>query len=167
MATQRKPRAIDDPNLRGARILLIDSRFHEEIADELVAGALEYLAPVHASVTRVSVPGALEIPIAAAVEIEAAGVSGQHFEGLIALGCVIRGETLHFEIVSKESVRALITLAVTLHLPLGTGILTVDNEAQAWARARRTEGNKGAAAAEAALRLVQIARGAGALKPWR
>jgi 6,7-dimethyl-8-ribityllumazine synthase len=167
MAEQRIPRAIDDQLLHGARLLLIDSRFHEDIADELVAGATEFLAPTRAFITRVSVPGALEIPVAAAIEIQAAGVAGQHFEGLIALGCVIRGETLHFEIVAKQSVRALIDLAVTLHLPLGTGILAVDNEAQAWARARRTEGNKGAAAAEAVMRLVQIARGAGALKPWR
>jgi 6,7-dimethyl-8-ribityllumazine synthase len=167
MAKQRTPRVIDDPALRGARILLIDARFHEDIADELVAGAMEFLEPHHALVTRVSVPGALEIPVAAAVELEKTGQASPQFEGLIALGCVIRGETLHFEIVSKESVRALIKLAITRRLPLGNGILTVDNEAQAWARARRTEGNKGAAAAEAALRLVQISRGTGATRPWR
>src|ERR1700680_3764489 len=123
MAKQRKPRVIDDALLRGARILVIDARFHEAIADELVAGAIEILEASHLVVRRVSVPGALEIPVAAAIELEMAARVGQPIDGLVALGCVIRGETLHFEIVAKESVRALIKLAITRHLPLGNGIL--------------------------------------------
>jgi 6,7-dimethyl-8-ribityllumazine synthase len=89
---------------------------------------------------------------------EAAARANKPFDGIVALGCVIRGETPHFDIVARESARALMDLAVARCIALGNGILTVDSEAQAWARARRTEGDRGGRAASAALALVRIAR---------
>jgi 6,7-dimethyl-8-ribityllumazine synthase len=168
MADQRKSKPIDDVLLRGAHILMIDARFHEAIADELVAGATEFLKAAHVNIDRVSVPGSLEIPVAAAIEIEMARRAGRVIDGVVALGCVIRGETAHFDIVARESARALIDLGVSRQMPVGNGILTVDTEAQANERASRFGGNKGAAAAEAVLVLLKIARSAGEKRqPWR
>ncbi len=106
----------------------------------------------------ITVPGALEIPAAVAIAVDAAAASGKPYDAVIALGCVIRGDTIHFEIVSQESSRALMDLAVSRKLPLGNGILTVNNEDQAWARARASELNKGGDAARAALAMLRIKR---------
>jgi 6,7-dimethyl-8-ribityllumazine synthase len=119
------------------------------------------------SFDRVTVPGSLEIPAAIAIALDAAERRGQPYDGAVALGCVIRGDTIHFEIVSIESARALIDLAVARALPLGNGIITVDTEAQAWARARPEEGNKGGDAARAALAMVAIKRRLAAAAPVR
>ena len=97
--------------------------------------------------------------------VDAAQRSGTPYEGAVALGCVIRGETLHFEIVSQESARALLDLAVTRRFPIGNGILTVDTDAQAWSRARPDEADKGGDAARAALSLVRLARRLAAGRP--
>jgi 6,7-dimethyl-8-ribityllumazine synthase len=104
------------------------------------------------------VPGTLEIPAAVAIALDAAAKQGKPFDAVIALGCVIRGDTIHFEIVSMESSRALMDLAVSRQIPLGNGIVTVNTEAQAWARARATELNKGGDAARAALAVLRIKR---------
>ncbi len=152
MAFKPAPVAAETP-IEGAKLLVIDARFHEAIADELVAGALERIASAKAKADRISVPGALEIPIAASIAIG----SGR-YEGVVALGCVIRGETEHFGIVSYESAHALMRLGVDKKIAVANGILTVENEEQAWARARRTEGNIGGQAASAALALIRIAR---------
>jgi 6,7-dimethyl-8-ribityllumazine synthase len=104
------------------------------------------------------VPGSLEVPPAIAIAADAAERSGRPYDGAVALGCVIRGETLHFEIVSQESARALLDLSVARRLPIGNGILTVDTNAQAWTRARPEEGDKGGDAAQAALSLVRLKR---------
>lgn len=152
MAFKTVPVAAEAP-IEGAKLLVIDARFHEAIADELVAGALERIASAKAKADRISVPGALEIPIAASIAIG----SGR-YEGVVALGCVIRGETEHFGIVSYESAHALMRLGVDKKIAVANGILTVENEEQAWARARRTEGNIGGQAASAALALIRIAR---------
>jgi 6,7-dimethyl-8-ribityllumazine synthase len=104
------------------------------------------------------VPGSLEVPPAIAMAIEAAERSGRPYDGAVALGCVIRGETLHFEIVAQESARALLDLSIALRLPIGNGILTVDTSAQAWTRARPEEADKGGDAARAALSLVRLKR---------
>lgn len=140
--------------LEGARLLVIDARFHEAMADELVAGALARIEAAGAKADRVSVPGALEIPVAAAIAIRK-----RRYDGVVALGCVIRGETEHFGIVAYESANALMRLGVEQRIAVGNGILTVENEAQAWTRARRDEGDKGGEAAAAALALIRIARG--------
>jgi 6,7-dimethyl-8-ribityllumazine synthase len=158
MNETRPKRPIEEAPLLGARILVIESRFHEEIADELVAGALARLESARVRIEPIAVPGVLEIPIAAAMVCEAAARANKPFDGIVALGCVIRGETPHFDIVARESARALMDLAVARCIALGNGILTVDSEAQAWARARRTEGDRGGRAASAALALVRIAR---------
>ncbi|MDE1566847.1 6,7-dimethyl-8-ribityllumazine synthase [Aquabacter sediminis] len=142
----------------GARVLIVEGRFYEELADELLSGAKGALEAAGARVDVVTVPGALEIPIAAEIAMEGAELQGDPYEGLVALGCVIRGETYHFEIVAGESSRALMDLALAHGLPTGNGILTVETEAQAWERARVTEGNKGGGAAEAAVSLIRLKR---------
>ena len=162
-ATDASGRAASD--LKGARILIVEARFYEDIADALLAGATRALEEVGVSFDRVSVPGALEVAPAIAIAIDAAERSGSPYEGAVALGCVIRGETLHFEIVSQESARALLDLAVTRRFPIGNGILTVDTDVQAWSRARADEGDKGGDAARAALSLVRLARRLAAGQP--
>jgi 6,7-dimethyl-8-ribityllumazine synthase len=111
-----------------------------------------------AAYERVSVPGSLEVAPAIAIAADAAERSGRPYDGAVALGCVIRGETLHFEIVAQESARALLDLSVARRLPIGNGILTVETNAQAWARARGDEVDKGGDAARAALSLVRLKR---------
>jgi 6,7-dimethyl-8-ribityllumazine synthase len=146
----------------GARILVVEARFYDDIADALLAGATRVLQAAQVSFDRISVPGSLEIPGAMAIALDAAERRGQPYDGAVALGCVIRGDTIHFEIVSIESARALIDLSVARALPLGNGIVTVNTEAQAWARARPEEGDKGGDAARAALTMVQLKRTLGA-----
>jgi 6,7-dimethyl-8-ribityllumazine synthase len=142
----------------GARILVVESRFYDDISDALLTGATRVLEAEQVSFDRISVPGSLEIPGAIAIALEAAERRGQPYDGVVALGCVIRGDTIHFEIVSMESARALIDLCVARALPLGNGIVTVNTEAQAWARARPEEGDKGGDAARAALAMVALKR---------
>jgi 6,7-dimethyl-8-ribityllumazine synthase len=137
-------------------MLIVEARFYDSISDELLRGATRVLDNAGARYDRVTVPGALEIPAAIAISIDAARRRRAPYDGIIALGCVIRGETYHFEIVSSESARAMMDLAVRERLAIGNGILTVENEAQAHARARVEEGDKGGAAARAALTMVAL-----------
>jgi len=131
-------------------ILIIEARFYSAIADAQLEGARAVLKAAGATHDIVTVPGALEIPAAIAFA-ESAGT----YDGYVALGCVIRGETYHFEVVAGESARAI--MALTLDgLAIGNGILTVENEAQAWARARRGEKDKGGEAAKAALAMIAV-----------
>jgi 6,7-dimethyl-8-ribityllumazine synthase len=148
----------DSGDLQGAHILIVEARFYEDIADALLAGATRALQEAGAVFDRVSVPGSLEVAPAIAIAADAAERSGRPYDGAVALGCVIRGETLHFEIVSQESARALLELSVARRLPIGNGILTVDTNAQAWTRARPEEADKGGDAARAALSLVRLKR---------
>ena len=148
----------DSGDLNGARILIVEARFYEDIADALLAGATRALEEAGAVFDRVSVPGSLEVAPAIAIAADAAERSGRPYDGAVALGCVIRGETLHFEIVSQESARALLELSLARRLPIGNGILTVDTDAQAWTRARPEEADKGGDAARAALSLVRLKR---------
>ena len=152
----------DPAPVPGARVLVVEARFYDDIADALLAGAVHALQAAGAQHDRVTVPGALEIPAAIAIAIDAAKDAERPYDGAVALGCVIRGETFHFEIVSQESARALMDLAVSRGLPLGNGILTVDSESQAWVRAHREEGDKGGDAARAALAMVRLKRSVGA-----
>ena len=103
-------------------------------------------------------PGALEIPAAIAIALDAAAARGRPFDGVVALGCVVRGETSHYDIVAGESARALMDISVARALPLGNGILTVENDEQARARASVSEMNKGGGAADAALHMVALKR---------
>ena len=134
------------------RVLIVEARFYDDLADALLDGARDVLSAYGADIEVVTVPGALEIPGAIAMA-EAAGAG---FDGYVALGCVVRGETYHFEIVSNESARGLMDLAVRCGVALGNGILTVEDEAQAWARARASEGDKGGGAARACLEMIAV-----------
>jgi len=137
-------------------LLIIEARFYDDLSDELARGATAALDRAGASHERLAVPGALEIPAALAIALEAMERGEMHFDGFVCLGCVIRGETKHFDIVAEQSARALIDLAVDEGIALGNGILTVENDEQAWARARVSEQNKGGAAAEAALAMIAV-----------
>jgi len=143
---------------RGARILVVEARYYQDIADALLAGAMRALNEAGAAVERISVPGSLEIPTAIAIAADAAQRRRRPYDGAVALGCVIRGETIHFEIVSHQSARGLIDVSLARGLPVGNGIITVENEAQALARARMEEQDKGGDAARAALALVDLKR---------
>jgi 6,7-dimethyl-8-ribityllumazine synthase len=158
MAEARRTAGTEDRDLAGVRILIVEARFYEDIADALLEGATRALENAGAVAERISVPGSLEVAPAIAIALDAAERSGKPFEGVVALGCVIRGETLHFEIVSQESARALLDLSVARRVPIGNGILTVDTDAQAFARARPDEMDKGGDAARAALALVRLKR---------
>jgi 6,7-dimethyl-8-ribityllumazine synthase len=137
-------------------LLVIEARFYDDLSDELYRGALAALERVGATHDRVAVPGALEIPAALSMALDAMELGDLHYDGFVCLGCVIRGETAHFDIVAQQSARALMDLSVSESLALGNGILTVENEDQAWARARVSDQNKGGAAAEAALAMIAI-----------
>ena len=129
-------------------ILIVEARFYTALADALLDGATAALTAAGASFDVVTVPGALEIPAAVSLAAE-------QYDGFVALGCVIRGETYHFEVVASESARGL--MALTLDgLAIGNGILTVENEAQAWARANRSDKDKGGEAAKAALAMLAL-----------
>jgi 6,7-dimethyl-8-ribityllumazine synthase len=135
--------------------LIIEARFYADIADELVKGATEELSRRSATFDRVAVPGVLEIPAALSMAVKA-DAQERRYSGYVLLGCVIRGETTHYDIVAKESARAIVSFATEYALAVGNGILTVENGAQAWARARVAEKNKGAGAAAAAFEMAAL-----------
>jgi 6,7-dimethyl-8-ribityllumazine synthase len=141
-------------------LLLVEARFYPEISDELLKGAAEEIERAGGTYERIAVPGALEIPPAIRFAIRAMDLVGgrRRYDGYVGLGCVIRGETTHYEIVSQESARGLMELSLQHTVAIGNGILTVENEAQAWARARVSEGNKGGDAARATLSMIEVKR---------
>ena len=158
MAEPRRAAADTFEDLAGARILVVEARFYDDIADALLDGAGRVLDAAGAEWDRITVPGSLEIPAAIAIAIDAAERRQRPYDGAVALGCVIRGDTIHFEIVSMQSAQGLMDLSVARRLPLGNGIITVDTHAQALARARKEELDKGGDAARAALAMVRIKR---------
>jgi len=133
-----------------AKFLIVEARFYDALNDALLEGARAALDDAGQAHETVTVPGALEIPGAIAMAAE----SGR-YDGFVAIGVVIRGETYHFEIVSNESARGLMALSMD-GIAIGNGILTVENEAQAWARAKRSEKDKGGEAARAAMAMLKI-----------
>ncbi len=133
-------------------ILIVEARYYEAISDSLLDGAVAALQKGGAKVTKLTVPGALEIPHAIAY----AEAGPQKFNGYVALGCVIRGETTHYDYVCQESARALMDLAVKDCLAIGNGIITVENEDQAWARAKVDQKDKGGFAANAVLKMISV-----------
>lgn len=137
-------------------LLIVEARFYDDMSDALLDGAKFALDEAGATYDIITVPGALEIPPAIAMALDAADNEGTEYDGFVALGMVIRGETYHFDIVSNESSRALMDLAVSESLAIGNGIMTVENDDQAWARARKTEGDKGGFAARAALTMIEL-----------
>lgn len=158
MADARRAPLKDQTDISGARALIVEARFYDDLQDALLDGAVAELKAAGLTHDVITVPGALEIPAAVAIAVDAAAANGKPYDAVIALGCVVRGDTIHFEIVSQESSRALMDLAVARKLPFGNGILTVNNEDQAWARARASELNKGGDAARAALAMLRIKR---------
>jgi 6,7-dimethyl-8-ribityllumazine synthase len=131
-----------------ARILIVEARFYDHLNDLLLQGARAAIEAAGHEHETITVPGALEVPGVIALAAES-------YDAFVALGVVIRGETYHFEIVAGESARGIMALTMD-GLAIGNGILTVENEAQALARARPAEGNKGGGAAEAALAMLTL-----------
>lgn len=134
------------------KVLVIEARFYEPISDMLLEGALDALGAAGADIFQVTVPGALEIPHV----ISFAEAAGAGYDAYVALGCVIRGETTHYDYVCQESARAIMDLAVNQKLAIGNGIITVENEDQALARADKSRKDKGGFAARAAMTMVGI-----------
>src|ERR1700757_2159967 len=158
MADARRAPLKDQTDISGARALIVEARFYDDIQDALLGGAVAELKAAGVTHDVITVPGALEIPAAIAIALDAAEKGGKPYDAAIALGCVIRGETIHFEIVSMESSRGLMDLSVAKKLPLGNGIVTVNTEEQAWARARADDQNKGGDAARATVIMMRIKR---------
>jgi len=158
MADARRAPLKDDTDISGARALIVEARFYDDIQDALLEGAVAELKAAGLAYDVITVPGSLEVPAAIAIALDAAEKNEKPYDAAIALGCVIRGDTIDFEIVSMESSRALMELAVAGKFPLGNGIITVDTEVQAWERARASELNKGGDAARAALAMLRIKR---------
>lgn len=127
------------------------SRYYKDIADELEAGAMEVFEAAGTNVTTMEAPGAFELP-----GIVAMSADSGRFDGAVALGCVIRGETTHYDYVCTESARGLMDLIVHRRQAIGYGIITCENHEQAWARADRKQKNKGKDAAEACLAMIKF-----------
>jgi 6,7-dimethyl-8-ribityllumazine synthase len=158
MARARRRTQRKETGVKGARILVVEARYYDDIADMLLRGAKRVLRDAQAEFDLVSVPGALEIPGAIIIALDAASAAQRPYDGVVALGCVIRGETSHYDIVAGESARGLMDISLSLSMPVGNGILTVDTDAQAKARARPAGEDKGGGAARAALTLVRLKR---------
>lgn len=141
-----------------AHVLILEARFYDRISDMLADGAIAELTARGASYDRIAVPGALEIPQALAAAAAAREAGRCAFDGAVALGCVIRGETAHYDIVCQNANRWLMKVAIGQDVPVGNGILTVENEAQAVARAEGGIEGKGGDAARACLRLIELKR---------
>jgi 6,7-dimethyl-8-ribityllumazine synthase len=161
--TLRPKQAENDP-LAGVRILIVESRYYEEVAAMLLDGATRALDAAHAEYEVITVPGALEIPQAIALALD---VQREAYVGVVALGCIIRGETSHYDIVAGESARALMDIGMARGIPVGNGILTVDTLDQARKRAAPDKGDKGGTAAAAALALVRLKRRLKTPRPHR
>ena len=145
-----------------AHLLIIEARFHDDLADALLDGATTALDDAGATYDVVTVPGSLEIPAVITFALDGMGEGGKDYDGFVALGAIIRGDTYHFDIVANESSRALMDLSVQEAIAIGNGILTTENDAQAWTRAKRSEGDKGGFAARAALTMIALKEKLGA-----
>jgi 6,7-dimethyl-8-ribityllumazine synthase len=139
-----------------ANVLIVEARFYSHISDALLDGATAALDAAGARFERIAVPGALEIPTAILFAARAGEGAGKSYDGFVALGCVMRGDTYHFEIVANESARGLSDLGLHHGLCIGNGILTVENEGQAVVRAARDGQDKGGDAARACLALIAL-----------
>ncbi len=162
MAEPSRASSASAPRIAGGRFLIVEARFYDAIGAHLLDGAVRALEAAGATYTLVSVAGALEIPAGIAIALDAAEGAGSPYDGAIALGCVIRGETYHFEIVAGESSRALMDMSVRRKLALGNGILTTETFDQAEERADPARGDKGGDAVRAAIGLALLKRGVAA-----
>jgi 6,7-dimethyl-8-ribityllumazine synthase len=141
------------PMAEAVHVLVAEARFYDDIADELMLGACAVLDKARATYETVAVPGAFELPAALRMAMDGGG-----FDGYVALGCVIRGETSHYDYVCGQSARGLMSLATRHGIAIGYGILTTETREQAWARASRAGTNKGGLAAGACLAMVALRR---------
>lgn len=139
-----------------ARVLIVEGRFHEHVANALLDGATAALETAGARFERITVPGALEIPAAIAFAARVGEEEAEAFDGYVALGCVIRDESYNFEIIANEAAHGLMQLGLTQHLCIGNGILAVENEEQALAHAARDQMDAGGEAARACLTLINL-----------
>ncbi len=139
-------------------IMIVEARFYEDIADELVRGAAAALEEAGATYERFAVPGAFEIPGAIRLAMDARRDQAARFDGYVALGCVIRGETTHYDYICGESARGLQELVLEHKLAIGYGILTVENRDQAMERGAVDKGDKGRTAVRACLAMIGLAR---------
>jgi len=155
-APKSAPKAAS-PQRDSLHMLIVEARYYLGIADELLSGAKKTLDEAGCTYDVVTVPGALEVPAAIAMAFSAAE-GKRPYDAAIALGCVIQGETYHFDIVANESARGLMDLSIQREIPLGNGILTVDNEHQAKERLGGDHGHKGVDAARAALVMARLKR---------
>ena len=152
MRHARRRAILKDP----PRVLIVEARFYDELADALLQGAKDALRSRGVEFDVITVPGALEIPPIISIAEDAGRFpTAPRYDGYVALGCVIRGETYHFEIVSDQSAAGIMALGVK-GVIIGNGILTVEDEDQAWARARLSEGDKGGGAARACMDLIAL-----------
>ena len=145
-----------------AHLLIIEARFHDDLADALLDGATSALKEAGATYDVVTVPGSLEIPAVISFALDGMAEGGTNYDGFVALGSIIRGDTYHFDIVANESSRALMDISVQDSVCIGNGILTTENDEQAWTRAKRSEGDKGGFAARAALTMIALKEQLGA-----
>ncbi len=143
-----------------SRVLIVEARFYNDIADELARGAIAVLDGAGLPYERVPVPGTFEVPAAIRFAIRSMEVrsSSGHYSGFVALGCVIRGETDHYEHIARESSRALMEITTSYSVALGFGILTCENREQAWARAAVDRKDVGGSAARACVRMMELKR---------
>jgi 6,7-dimethyl-8-ribityllumazine synthase len=151
-------RAVSPPRIEGGRFLIVEARYYESVGAKLLTGAKRALEAAGATYDLANVDGALEIPAGLAIALDAATAAGRPYDGAVALGCVIRGETFHFEIVAGESARALMDMSVQRKLALGNGILTTETIEQAEERADPERGDKGGDAVRAAVKLALLER---------
>lgn len=145
-------------NATGPHILIVDAPYYTHIVEDLVKGAAATLEEGGATWDRISVSGAFEVPVAIRYAVQSMNelATGPRYDGYLALGCVIRGETSHYDHICTEANRAMMDLCLEYNLAIGNGILTVENEAQALARASADEKNKGGEAARAVLRMIEV-----------
>lgn len=134
-------------------VLIVEARFYPDVADELARGAIAALEEASATYERLAVPGAFEIPAAIRFAVESV-----RYDGYVALGCIIRGETSHYEHICAENARGLNEVALRYLVAIGYGVLTCDNREQAWARASVDGKNKGRDVAEACLAMIALKR---------
>lgn len=149
-----------DDSVPPPHVLIVEARYYEDIGEELLQGATAALEAAGASFERVEVPGAFEIPTAIRMVIRSLDfhAARRRYDGYVALGCVIRGETTHYDYVCGESARKLQDIAAEFALALGYGILTCETQEQAWARAARDGKDKGGEAARACLQMLEVKR---------
>jgi 6,7-dimethyl-8-ribityllumazine synthase len=157
MVEPRRRKQAEETPLQGAHVLIVESGYYEDIAAMLLAGTKRTLDAEGVRYDVITVPGALEIPQAMVIVLNSA-YGAESYDGIVALGCVIRGETSHYDIVAEESARALMDIGLNREIPVGNGILTVNDVSQAKVRAALDGGDRGGAAARAVLSLLRLQR---------